>query len=136
MEATMRQVKCLTAVFVGGVILAGCSDAANVVTEPGRRNVAAMDLVTQQDKPTSVDPDSVRIVRASGDISADVNEFRALLGTLNANIAGEQPDGRREVNWDGVPPTLTNNDLFPGDFFNVVSPRGLLLTTDGPAFRI
>ena len=132
----MRQVNCLTAVFVGGAILAGCSDGANVVTEPGRGNVATVDLVTQPDQPTSVDTDSVRIVRASGDISADVNEFRALLGTLNGNIAGEQPGGRREVNWDGVPPTLTNNDLFPGDFFNVVSPRGLLLTTDGPAFRI
>jgi len=35
-----------------------------------------------------------------------------------------------------VPATLTNNDAFPGDFFNTVSPRGVLLTTEGQLFRI
>ncbi len=56
-------------------------------------------------------------------------------------VAGEQPDaqhpgGRREINWDGVPAAFTNNDLFPGNFFNVNSPRGVLFTTDGSGFRI
>ena len=134
----MRQMKALSALLIGGAILVGCSDADNIVTGPGHRSVGAMDLAAPPDQPTPVDADSVKIVRASGDISAEVNEYRALLGTLNPNVAGEQPGGRREVNWDApsVPATLTNNDLFPGDFFNVSSPRGLLLTTDGTAFRI
>ena len=79
---------------------------------------------------------SVQIVSATGDITASVNEYRGLLGTLNPNVAGEQPGGRREINWDGVPAAFTNNDLFPGNFFNVNSPRGVLFTTPGSAFRI
>ena len=78
----------------------------------------------------------VQIVSATGDITAAVNQYRALLGTLNPNVAGEQPGGRREINWDGVPAAFTNNDLFPGNFFNVNSPRGVLFTTPGSAFRI
>jgi hypothetical protein len=77
-----------------------------------------------------------QIVSATGDITAGVNQYRALLGTLNPNVAGEQPGGRREINWDGVPAGFTNNDLFPGNFFNVNSPRGVLFTTPGSAFRI
>ena len=79
---------------------------------------------------------NVQIVSATGDITAAVNQYRTLLGTLNPNVAGEQAGGRREINWDGVPATFTNNDLFPGNFFNVNSPRGVLFTTPGSAFRI
>ena len=35
-----------------------------------------------------------------------------------------------------MPAAFTNNDLFPGNFFNVNSPRGVLFTTPGSAFRI
>ena len=131
----MRRTKNVRASVLAIAILSGCNDAGHVVTDPSGRNVA-MDLAAQPDQPTLKDNDLVRVVRASGDIAAAVNEFRARLGTNNGNAIGEQPGGRREVNWDGVPATLTNNDLFPGDFFNVVAPRGLLLTTDGTAFRI
>ncbi len=78
----------------------------------------------------------VQIVSATGDITAAVNQYRTLLGALNPNVAGEQAGGRREINWDGVPATFTDNDLFPGNFFNVNSPRGVLFTTPGSAFRI
>jgi hypothetical protein len=79
---------------------------------------------------------NLQIVSATGDISGAVENYRTLLGTLNPNVAGEQAGGRREINWDGVPAAFTNNDLFPGNFFNVNSPRGVLFTTPGSAFRI
>jgi hypothetical protein len=79
---------------------------------------------------------NLQVVSATGDITGAVNDYRALLGTLNPNVAGEQSGGRREINWDGVPAAFTNNDLFPGNFFNVNSPRGVLFTTPGSAFRI
>ena len=131
----MRRTKGLRVLIVGVVILAGCSDASRV-TDPAGRNAVALDLAAEPAEPTPDDTDPVRIVRASGDIAPAVNEYRALLGALNPNLPEEQPGGRREVNWDDVPPTLTNNDLFPGNFFNAASPRGLLLTTDGTGFRI
>ena len=79
---------------------------------------------------------SAQITSATGDITASVNDYRALLGALNPNVAGEQAGGRREINWDGVPAAFTDNDLFPGNFFNVNSPRGVLFTTPGSAFRM
>jgi hypothetical protein len=82
------------------------------------------------------DKGDVQIVSATGDIASAVGQYRDLLGALNLNVAGEQPGNRREINWDGVPATFTNNDLFPGNFFNVNSPRGVLFTTDGTGFRI
>ena len=132
----MRHTRSPLALLVAAAVLVACSDATRAATEPGRPNSGAMDLVTQPDQPTLQDPDSVHVVRASGDIAGAVGEYRGLLGTLNPIVAEEQSAGRREVNWDVVPPTLTNNDLFPGDFFNTISPRGLLLTTEGSAFRI
>lgn len=63
------------------------------------------------------------VVKGSGDISAQITEFRALLGEPN-NSTPNQTSGRREVNWDGVPANLTNNNNFPFDFFNVTDPAG------------
>jgi len=105
-----------TALLSAVIILAACNDTSSV-TEPFP---------------------ILRIVTATGVITASLNEFRALLGDLNPNVAGEAPTpgGRREINWDGVPAMLTNNDSFPGNFFNVTSPRGVLFTTPGTAFRI
>jgi hypothetical protein len=79
---------------------------------------------------------NAQVVQASGNITAAVNEFRGLLGSLSPNSAGEQAGDRREVNWDGVPALFTDNDAFPGDFFNKNSPRGILLSTDGYGFRV
>lgn len=81
-------------------------------------------------------------VSASGDITAKVAEFRALLGEpLNTTL--NQTSGRREVNWDGVPAAQTNTNTFPGDFFNSTDPnvgagrkRGIISTTPGTGFRI
>ena len=78
-----------------------------------------------------------QVVAGSGDITGVVGQFRSLLGDpLNGATPGAQPAGRREINWDGVPANFTDNDAFPGDFFNTRSPRGAVFTTQGPAFRV
>jgi hypothetical protein len=118
------------------LILAGCSDGREVATAPERADTVGASYVLDAADEALVTRSDVRIVKATGDIAAAVTEYRNVLGDLNPNIAGEQPGGRREINWDGVPATLTNNDLFPGNFFNVNSPRGVLFTTDGSAFRL
>jgi hypothetical protein len=81
------------------------------------------------------------VIQASGNIDNALQEFRNLLGNLNT--APGAVGGRREVNWDGGPPDLTNNDLFPGDFFAAVDPalpngrkRGLVNKTPGRGFSI
>lgn len=78
---------------------------------------------------------SFKVVQGSGDIAPVVARFRALLGDpLNGGQAGQQAAGRREINWDGVPASFTDNDALPADFFNTRSPRGAVFT--GPAFRV
>ncbi len=73
----------------------------------------------------------------SASIAPDVDAFRtALGGSLHPPAAPADDSGRREVNWDGVPPALTNVDTFPGDFFNVNSTRGLLMVAPGNPLRL
>lgn len=70
-------------------------------------------------------------------VAPRVAEFRTLLGgPLNAALAGSQPSGRREINWDGVPAAVTNTDTFPGNFFNSNSTRGLVMTSLGTGLRV
>jgi hypothetical protein len=85
------------------------------------------------------------VIKASGDeagIGAQVDQFRTLLGGQLNNTPG-QTTGRREVNWDGVPPNFTNNNSFPLDFFNLTDPlgangrkRGLVYLDKGSPFRL
>ena len=84
-------------------------------------------------RPAAAPPSTV--VLASGDITAKVADFRTLLGDpSNGGTAGEQPAGRREVNWDGAAARPFNNrDDFPRDFFNSTVKAGLVY--DGTAFR-
>ncbi|MBC7889178.1 MAG: hypothetical protein H7Z13_14980 [Ferruginibacter sp.] len=85
------------------------------------------------------------VLKSSGDSAAiigTINQFRSILGdSLNA-VPGKT-SGRREVNWDGVPANLTNNELFPLDFFNLTDPagangrkRGLLYLNTGSPLRL
>ena len=131
----MRQIRTLWPALYGAALLAGCSDAGTVPTESSRSQIDAMDVSALSDRKTLKRKKDAQIVSASGDITAAVNEYRELLGALNPNQPGEQPGGRREINWDGVPAPLTNTDAFPGNFFNVNSPRGVLFTTPGTGFR-
>ncbi|HEY8563753.1 MAG TPA: VCBS repeat-containing protein [Pyrinomonadaceae bacterium] len=60
-------------------------------------------------------------------LQAIVDQFRADLGgALNPNNGQSFPNGRREVNWDGVPDQFSEPNNFPVDFFNVNSPRGVI----------
>ena len=80
------------------------------------------------------------IFKATGDINATLNDFRNLLGNLNTSPGAT--NGRREVNWDGVPDSLVGKAL-PNDFFNataagspVTRQRGLLYAANGGEFQV
>lgn len=77
------------------------------------------------------------VVTATGDIAAKIAEFRTLLGDpANGGTAGQQPAGRREVNWDGAGARPFNNqNNFPANFFNSNVKAGLVVSTTGVGFR-
>jgi len=90
------------------------------------------------DKVTAPDPQPVQgtVLTASGDITAKVDEFRALLGASNGGTAGEQPAGRREISWDGAGANpFDNRNDFPAAFFNTNVKSGAIFTTAGSGFR-
>src|SRR5512143_3330696 len=80
------------------------------------------------------------VFEASGasptDIQAAVDGFRGFLGALNPNVAGSFPDGRREINWDGVPDAFSAPNNLPANFFNSNSPRGAVFFTLGTGFQV
>ena len=63
-----------------------------------------------------------------------VNAFRADLGDPNNGVGGTFEAGRREINWDGV--TESHLEPIEPDFFNVLSPRGVVFSTPGSGFRV
>jgi hypothetical protein len=79
------------------------------------------------------------VFEASGaspaDIQAAVDDFRNFLGTNNG-VGGTFPDGRREINWDGVPDAFSAPNNLPANFFNVNSPRGVVFFTPGTGFQV
>lgn len=73
-------------------------------------------------------------VTGSGDLTAKLAELRALLGEPNnGGTAGQQPAGRREINWDGVNAPNLNTNTFPNDGFRA---RGLIMLSTGTGLRV
>ena len=71
------------------------------------------------------------------DITPTRDAFRAAVG--GGVVAG--PNGsfggvRREINWDGVPEAKSDPNLLNADFFNVNSPRGVVVSTPGTGFMV
>lgn len=78
---------------------------------------------------------SASAVNATG-IMPTVDAFRATLGSLNPSVSGTFGSGRREINWDGVPDVFAAPNNLPANFFNVNSPRGVVLSTPGTGFQV
>ena len=128
-----------TLAIAAAVLGAGCSGldySSGPGSGPGDPLVSAEDLALQATGMSLVRLADYQVLRATGTINAGVTQYRTLLGIQNLNTAGEQPAGRREINWDGASAALTNVDTFPKDFFNVKSPRGVLFSTNGAGFRV
>jgi hypothetical protein len=81
---------------------------------------------------------SVRSAAGTGPegIVAAVDAFRADLGGANNGVGGAFADGRREINWDGVPDARSAPNQLPGDFFNTTSARGIVFSTPGSGFAV
>lgn len=87
-------------------------------------------------------PPPPTVVSGAGDITDEIAQFRTLLGDP-LNGTPNQTAGRREINWDGGTPQITNNSNFPLDFFNptdAAAPdgrkRGLVYVGNNAALRI
>ncbi len=64
-----------------------------------------------------------------------VDDFRAALGApLNPPGATGDPNGRREINWDGVGAQFLAPNNFPEKFFNQNSVRGMVLSSSAPGW--
>jgi hypothetical protein len=69
-------------------------------------------------------------------IQGAVDAFRQDLGGSNNGVGGTFPNGRREINWDGVPTDFSAPNPLPPNFFNSNSARGLVYQTPGDGFQV
>ena len=81
-----------------------------------------------------------QIVTASGDITAAVEQYRALLGENNGGDPGTRgPSGFREINWDTIPDEFSAPNFYEPDFFNATEApraRGIVLNTPGEGLMV
>lgn len=80
----------------------------------------------------------VQVFEAAGDLATVTgmrDAFRAAVGGgTTAGAHGSFGGLRREIHWDGVPDVRADPAPLPGNFFNVNSPRGAVLSTPGAGF--
>lgn len=89
---------------------------------------------------STVNPPSPIVLSGAGDITAIVDQYRAVLGEPNnGGKPGSQPTGRREINWDKVPDKFAAPNFLPADFFNAATDpraRGAMLDTPGQGMQV
>ena len=120
-------------------VLGLCAAAACDQRSPVSPDAAAPTAAATSESSNASDRAQPSVFLAACEITAALTDFRTALGPLNPNVVGEQNGGRREVNWDAVPPAVTNTSTFPGDFFNQnFSPRarGVVFSTDGTGLSV
>ena len=62
-------------------------------------------------------------------IQSSVDLFRTDLGGANNGVSNSFTNGRREINWDGVPDAFSAPNALPNNFFNSNSPRGVVFSS-------
>ncbi|MDZ4793677.1 MAG: hypothetical protein SGI83_05300, partial [Bacteroidota bacterium] len=111
-------------------------------TVPGANETVANDVVAMDDFIYGEPVGAQAIIRSisgatAAAITATRDQYRSDLG--GGTIAGANGSFgglRREINWDGVPDALAAPNNLPGNFFNVNSPRGVILSTPGTGLQV
>lgn len=84
--------------------------------------------------------DQPQVVTGAGDITAVVDQYRALLGENNGGDPGTKgPSGYREINWDTLPDEFSAPNFYTSDFFNqpeAPRARGIVLNTPGEGLMV
>ena len=110
-------------------LAAACSSGDNLAPPSGQPQEGTRLGVS----PSGEVQSTFKVIKGSGDITATVAQFRDALGQpANGFTPGQQASGRREINWDGVPAALDNNNNFPGDFFRKA---GAIIVSAGTGLR-
>ncbi len=124
-------------------IISGSTALAPGINDDASYDVVALDdFIYGEPMPITLCGQPMAYTASGADAAAlqpTVDTFRAALGGLNANAPANLPDGRREINWDAAPDTVSAPNAFPGNFFNFSAApraRGAVFTTPGTGFQL